>query len=62
MTNSMAEVFISLILRFLDEPAAGKRDLKTYAKSKDPDQTVHPRSLVRIFAVRPHNMGTLLKI
>ena len=33
-------------------PAAEKRDLRTYANSEDPDQTVHPRSLVKIFAVR----------
>ena len=42
--------------------AAEKRDLRTYANSEDPDQTAHPRSLVRTFAVRLHNIGTLLKI
>ena len=39
-----------------------KRGLRTYANSEDPDQTAHPRSLVRIFAVRLHSIGTLLKI
>ena len=39
--------------------AAEKRDLRTYANSKYPDQTAH---LVRIFAVRLHNIGCLLKI
>ena len=33
-------------------PAAEKRDLRTYANSEDPDQPVHSRSLVRIFAYR----------
>ena len=41
---------------------AEKRELITYANSKDPDQPAHPRRLVRIFAVRLHNEGTLLKI
>ena len=42
--------------------AAEKRDLRTYANSEDPDQSVHTHSLVRIFAVCLHNIGTLLKI
>ena len=49
----------------LHEPygsVAEKRDLRTYANSEDPDQTVHLRSLVRIFTVCLHNIGTLLKI
>ena len=37
-------------------------DPRTYANSEDPDQTALPRSLVRILAVRLHNIGTLMKI
>ena len=39
-----------------------KRDLRTYANSEDPDQPAHLRSLVRIFAIRLHNIGILLKL
>ena len=57
---------------FIFGPAAEKRDLSTYANSedsihstytnsKDPDQPVHPRSLVRIFGLHLHSIGTLLK-
>ena len=35
---------------------AEKKDLRTYANNKEPD----PRSLVWIFAIRIHNIGTLL--
>ena len=42
--------------------AAEKIDIRTYANSKDPDHPAHPRSPVRVFAVRLHNIGTLLKI
>ena len=42
--------------------AAEKKGLRTYANIVDPDQTAHPRSLVRIFAVRLHSIVTLLKI
>ena len=40
-------------------PAAEKEDLRIYAKSEDTDQPAYPRSLVRIFADRLHNIGTL---
>ena len=40
-------------------PAAEKTDLRTNANSEYPDQPVHPRSLVRILAVRLHNKETL---
>ena len=46
----------------LFRPAAEKRDLRTHANSKDADQSAHPHSLDRIFAVRLHNSGTVLKI
>ena len=49
-------------LLFTYGPAAEKKDLRTYANSKDPDQPVHLCSLVRIFAVHLHTIGTLLKI
>ena len=41
---------------------AVKRDLRTYVNSENPDQPVHARSLVRIFAAHLHNIGTLMKI
>ena len=37
--------------------AAEKLDIRTYANSKDPDHPAHPRSPVRVFAVRLHNIG-----
>ena len=37
-------------------PVAEKMDLRTYANSEDPDQPAHPQRLIRIFAVRPHNI------
>ena len=42
--------------------AAEEKVLRTYSNSEDTDQSAHPRSLVRIFAVRLHNIGTLLKV
>ena len=43
-------------------PAAEERDLRTYTNSNDPDQPAHARSLVRIIAIRHHNIEALLKI
>ena len=37
--------------------AAEKKDLRTYANSKDLDQPVHPCSVVRILTVHLHNTG-----
>ena len=51
-----------LTLRLIFGPMAEKRKLRTYANSEDPDQTAHPRSLVRIFAADLPNIETLLKI
>ena len=50
---------VSLLSKFIPlriyGPAAGISDLRTYANSEDSDQPGHPRSLVRIIAVRLHN-------
>ena len=35
--------------------ATGKRYLMTYASNEDSNQTAHPRSLIRVFAVRMKN-------
>ena len=43
-------------------PLGEKRDLRTYANSKDPNQPAFPISPIRILAVHLHNIGTLLKI
>ena len=40
--------------------SAEKRDLIAYANNEDPDQPAHQRSLVTIFVVRLHNIGTWL--
>ena len=47
---------------FIYGPSAEKRDLLTDANSEEPNKPAHSRSLVRIFAVRLHNTGALLKI
>ena len=39
-----------------------KRELRTFANSEGPDQPAHPRSLIRTFALRLHNIGRLLKV
>ena len=59
-------IIITVVFKYIQYsklygPAAEKRDLRTYANSENPDQPAHLRSLVRIFAVRLHNIGTLLK-
>ena len=51
-----------IILNVIYGPAAVKKDIGTYANSEDPDQPAHPRSLVRIFTVRLHNIWTVLRI
>ena len=43
----------------INRPAVVKRDLRTYVNSEDRDQTAHPRSLVSIFAVYLHIIGTM---
>ena len=37
----------------------GKEYMMTYANSEEPDQTAHPLTLIRAFAVRKHNNWTL---
>ena len=37
------------------EPRHAKKCLSAYADREGPDQTVHPRSLIRDFAVRKQN-------
>ena len=68
----MSEVFFFFFFFFFSDNALNyskhftcepeKRDLRTYANSEDPDQPAHLRGLVRIFAIRLHNIGTLLKL
>ena len=52
---------MNFVFHFIYWPAAEKRGLRTNANSVDPDQPALQCSLVRIFSVCLHNIGTVLK-